>query len=426
MPVIIQGNNGRNQKSPMSSWIGYGAVAVFGIAVVASALLGGPKPADPLDPEYRYNDYKDLADMPFSDEEAEAELLSSVSYRDIAKNDLISALFSEDEKEARQAEDAANGAPPPPDEDYAQAAKEKAKVKQAKEKYRRSRTNAINARKERTSKGQMSSQSGIKIGSGAGGGVSHSVWRSDDKQYNTSSSAGGKGSSLSGQLVQNIKDGSGRGGGFMQAYNKSKEAANTDDLEAAHRLASDAFQNAGDLEGDLKGELEKNAEGLDINKMMGELDKDKNARAADTLDKALDKAKKDNDKKDKNKKDMKCDGAMMNGSIDGGCIAGMLMNNLLEAAGNALKNIFNGKGDKSGMSPDEAAEVGRLEEQIKSETDPTKKENLAAKAAYYKAGGKIGGWDDEHNMSVKAWETIQKQQAAANKKAERQNKKAGK
>ena len=424
MPVIIQGNNGRNQKSPMSSWIGYGAVAVFGIAVVASALLGGPKPADPLDPEYRYNDYKDLADMPFSDEEAEAELLSSVSYRDIAKNDLISALFSEDEKEARQAEDAANGAPPPPDEDYAQAAKEKAKVKQAKEKYRRSRTNAINARKERTSKGQMSSQSGIKIGSGAGGGVSHSVWRSDDKQYDTSSSAGGKGSSLSGQLVQNIKDGSGRGGGFMQAYNKSKEAANTDDLEAAHRLAADAFQNAGDLEGDLKGELEKNAEGLDINKMMGELDKDKEARAANTLDEALDKAKKDKDKKD-NKKDFKCDGLMMNGSFDMACTAGTLMNMLMDVGKQALTSILSKK-DKNGMSPDQAAEVGRLEEQIKSETDPTKKGNLAAEAAYYKAGGKIGGWDSEHNMSVKAWETKQKQQAAANKKAERQNKKAGK
>ena len=424
MPVIIQGNNGRNQKSPMSSWIGYGAVAVFGIAVVASALLGGPKPADPLDPEYRYNDYKDLADMPFSDEEAEAELLSSVSYRDIAKNDLISALFSEDEKEARQAEDAANGAPPPPDEDYAQAAKEKAKVKQAKEKYRRSRTNAINARKERTSKGQMSSQSGIKVGSGAGGGVSHSVWRSDDKQYDTSSSAGGKGSSLSGQLVQNIKDGSGRGGGFMQAYNKSKEAANTDDLEAAHRLAADAFQNAGDLEGDLKGELEKNAEGLDINKMMGELDKDKEARAANTLDEALDKAKKDKDKKD-NKKDFKCDGLMMNGSFDMACTAGTLMNMLMDVGKQALTSILSKK-DKNGMSPDQAAEVGRLEEQIKSETDPTKKGNLAAEAAYYKAGGKIGGWDSEHNMSVKAWETKQKQQAAANKKAERQNKKAGK
>ena len=424
MPVIIQGNNGKNQKSPMSSWIGYGAVAVFGRAVVASALLGGPKPADPLDPEYRYNDYKDLADMPFSDEEAEAELLSSVSYRDIAKNDLISALFSEDEKEARQAEDAANGAPPPPDEDYAQAAKEKAKVKQAKEKYRRSRTNAINARKERTSKGQMSSQSGIKVGSGAGGGVSHSVWRSDDKQYDTSSSAGGKGSSLSGQLVQNIKDGSGRGGGFMQAYNKSKEAANTDDLEAAHRLAADAFQNAGDLEGDLKGELEKNAEGLDINKMMGELDKDKEARAANTLDEALDKAKKDKDKKD-NKKDFKCDGLMMNGSFDMACTAGTLMNMLMDVGKQALTSILSKK-DKNGMSPDQAAEVGRLEEQIKSETDPTKKGNLAAEAAYYKAGGKIGGWDSEHNMSVKAWETKQKQQAAANKKAERQNKKAGK
>lgn len=425
MPVIIQGNNGKNQKSPMSSWIGYGAVAVFGIAVVASVLLGGPKPADPLDPEYRYNDYKDLADMPFSDEEAEAELLSSVSYRDIAKNDLISALFSEDEKEARQAEDAANGAPPPPDEDYAQAAKEKAKVKQAKEKYRRSRTNAINARKERTSKGQMSSQSGIKVGSGAGGGVSHSVWRSDDKQYNTSSSAVGKGSSLSGQLVQNIKDGSGRGGGFMQAYNKSKEAANTNDLEAAHRLAADAFQNAGDLEGDLKGELEKNAEGLDINKMMGELDKDKEARAANTLDEALDKAKKDNDKKDKNKKDMKCDGLMMNGSFDMACTAGTLMNMLMDVGKQALTSMLSKK-DKNGMSPDQAAEVGRLEEQMKTEKDPTTRENLAAEAAYYKAGGKIGGWDSKHNMSVKAWETKQKQQAAANKKAERQNRKAGK
>ena len=346
--------------------------------------------------------------------------------RDIAKNDLIRALFSEDEKEARQAEDAANGAPPPPDEEYAQAAKEKEKVQYAKNKYNRARLNARNARNtraEKTSKGQMSSQGGIKVGNGGGSGVSHSVWRSDDKKYDTSSSAGGKGSSLSGQLVQSIKDGGGRGGGFMQAYNKSKEAANTDDLEAAHRLAADAFQNAGDLEGDLKGELEKNAEGLDINKMMGEIDKDKEARAANTLDEALDKAKDKADKKDRNKKDMKCDGAMMNGQWDMGCTMSKIADMAFDLGKQLLESALK---KKDGLSPETASEIGRLEEQIKSETDPIKRSNLAAEAAYYRASGKIGGWDSEHNMSVKAWETKQKQNAAAAKKAARQQAKSKK
>lgn len=375
MPVVIKSNSGADKKSPVGAWIGYGAVAVFAVAIVATSLLGGPKSADPLDPQYKYNDYKDLADMPFSSDEAEAELLSSVSYKDIAKNDLISALFSEDEKEARQAQDAAHGAPPPPDEEYAQAAKEKAKVKHAKERYQKAKQNAIKARTEKTSRGQMSAQSGIKVGSGGGSGVSHSVWRSKDKMYDTESSRGGRSSAdLRNQITQNIKDG-GRGGGFMQAYDKSKQAANTDDLEAAHRLAGDAFQNAGDLEGDISGELEETAEAIDLNSAIGDLDKDKQERLANTLDKALDKAKEETEKKER--KEMKCDGAMLNGSIDTGCVMGMFLNKLIENGADALKNAFNGKGSKgeSGLSTDESFQRNLMLENYKSQINQLEGKN---------------------------------------------------
>lgn len=375
MAVVLKSNNGGGKKSPVSAWLGYGAVAVFGLAVVATAFMGGGKAPDPMDSAYSYSDFKDLADMPFSNEEAEAELLSSVRYGDIAKNDLINALFSEEDKEARKADDALNGVPEPPDAEYAEAAKAKAKVRTAKEKYYRSRAAAKAAVAQRTSKNALSSSGGVKVGS-ASSGVSSTIWRADDKKNGkTSSAAAASSSSLNAQLAKDVKNINNRGG-FMAAYEKSRAAANANNLEDAHALAADAFQNAGDLEGDLNGDLEKAAEGLDLNKMMGELDKDKLARAASNLDDGLDKAKQDADNKDKNKKDYKCDGASMNGKIDAGCMMSELFGVMMDLGKQALTSLLSKKG-KGELSTDELQQRNIMKERYESQIeDLSKKDNL--------------------------------------------------
>lgn len=393
MAVVLKSNNGGGKKSPVSAWLGYGAVAVFGLAVVATAFMGGGKTPDPMDSAYSYSDFKDLADMPFSNEEAEAELLSSVRYGDIAKNDLINALFSEEDKEARKADDALNGVPEPPDAEYAEAAKAKAKVRTAKEKYYRSRAAAKAAVAQRTSKNALSSSGGVKVGS-ASSGVSSTIWRADDKKNGkTSSAAAASSSSLNAQLAKDVKNINNRGG-FMAAYEKSRAAANANNLEDAHALAADAFQNAGDLEGDLNGDLEKAAEGLDLNKMMGELDKDKLARAASNLDDGLDKAKNDADNKDKNKKDYKCDGASMNGKIDAGCMMNELFGVMMDLGKQALSSLL--KGNKSAETAAEnAARLSEIDNEMSGlDKSSEEYERLSDEKAYLSApGGSIKGWE---------------------------------
>ncbi len=363
MAVVLKSKNGGMKKSPLSAWLGYGAVAVFGLAIISTAFMGGGKAPDPMDSAYSYSDFKDLADMPFSNEEAEAQLLSSVRYGDIAKNDLINALFSEEDKAERQAEDAKNGVPEPPDEEYAEAAKAKENVEKAKARYRRSRQAAQTAIAQRTSKGSLSSSSGVSV-SGGGSGVSSTIWRADDKNNKSSgasSSANSRGGgSLSNQLAQELKKG-GRGGGFMAAYEKSRAAANAQDLEAAHALAADAFQNAGDLDDSLKGDLEEMAAGLDLNKAIGAVDKEKGT--ANTLDEKLSEAKDEADNKDK-KKDHKCDGSMKNGKFDGGCMANEFMSVLMDLGKQALTSLLNKNGK---LTPEEEAMKNATIEQNKQQ-----------------------------------------------------------
>lgn len=403
MAVVFKGNNGGNKKSPLGAWIGYGAVGVFGIAVIAVTLFGGPEQPNPMDSAYRYEDYKDLADMPFSDDAAEAELLASVRYGDIAKNDLINALFSEEDKEARQAEDKANGAPPPPDEEYAEAAKEKEKVRVAKKRYRQSRQAAIKARAERTTKGSLSSSSGVRA-SGGGSGVSSTIWRADDKQRKNSSSGSANVGGQSNRNLLNDVKGGGRGG-FMAAYDKSRAAANSQDNEEAHELAADAFQNAGDLEGDLKGDLEDMAAKMDLDKAIGAIDKDKGL--ANTLDEKLSDAKDNADNK-KEKKDYKCDGAMLNGKMDMGCIMGDLAQGLFDVAKQALTSMLT-KGKEAETAAENASILSETKTELTDVENKLKdtslspearqdlldqKKDLDSKIAYFSTNGATSkGWD---------------------------------
>lgn len=430
MAVVLKSKNGGMKKSPLSAWLGYGAVAVFGLAIISTAFMGGGKAPDPMDSAYSYSDFKDLADMPFSNEEAEAQLLSSVRYGDIAKNDLINALFSEEDKAERQAEDAKNGVPEPPDEEYAEAAKAKENVEKAKARYRRSRQAAQTAIAQRTSKGSLSSSSGVSV-SGGGSGVSSTIWRADDKNNKSSgasSSANSRGGgSLSNQLAQELKKG-GRGGGFMAAYEKSRAAANAQDLEAAHALAADAFQNAGDLDDSLKGDLEEMAAGLDLNKAIGAVDKEKGT--ANTLDEKLSEAKDEADNKDK-KKDHKCDGSMLNGKFDMGCVMNGVIEGLLAGAKDALTSAL-----KGGKSAEAAAERAALLETAKNDltsiekeitelnSDPVgnadrlkelgqEKKDLIQEVAYFSS----------NDATQKGWEKFKNKQARKERKTVKQERK---
>ena len=371
MAVVLQGSNGGgNKKGPVSSLIAYGIVGVFGIAVICMTLFGGPK-ADPMDKDYSYNKYNDLADMAFSDDAAEAELLASGNYNDIAKNDLINALFSKEDKENRIKEDMVNGAPPPPDAEYAEAAQKKEEKKQARERYNRARrtyagSGRSGGKRQATSKNSLSSRGGVSFSNGGGSGVSRSVWRDDetkDKYSNNPAAA----------VASSVKGGYKSAGrsGLAIAYNKSKEAAGNKDLEAAARQASEAFHN-GIETSNIDGDLEKDLAELDLGAKMGELDKEKKGLAASNLDKKLAEAK---EKKDREKQDLKCDGVYMGGQYNGMCAMSKLLDAGMEFGKSALNSLLSKKND--GKSAVEAAKTElelEQQKQITAEKEKAKTE----------------------------------------------------
>ena len=368
MAVVLQGSNGGgNKKGPVSSLIAYGVVGVFGIAVICMTLFGGPK-ADPLDKDYSYNKYNDLADMAFSDDAAEAELLASGKYNDIAKNDLINALFSKEDKENRIQEYKVNGAPPPPDAEYAEAAQKKAEVKQAKERYNRARRTYAGSgkggKKQTTSKNSLSSRGGVSFSNGGGSGLSRSVWQDNEKKDKYGND---KSSDPIANGARSLKNGR---SAILAARNLSKKAAETNDLEASARYASDAFNN-GVVDGVLHSDLEAAAAELDLDAKVGELDKDKKGLAASNLDKKLAEAK---EKKEREKQEMKCDGVYMGGQYNAMCTMNKLLEAGMELGKSALNSLLS---KKNGGDAESAVEAYKTELELEKQKQTTAEKEKA-------------------------------------------------
>ncbi|MBR1979811.1 hypothetical protein [Candidatus Proelusimicrobium excrementi] len=129
MSIIIRnakdGKRG-DGKTQAYTWAACIMVLVFAVSIAAAVKGSGNKNSS--QEAYRKQAF-DLGNMPFSDDSAEAYLLASNKYNDIAKNSLINGLFSKEQKEERQESDALNGVPAAPDKEYKAAQAEQAAKK---------------------------------------------------------------------------------------------------------------------------------------------------------------------------------------------------------------------------------------------------------------------------------------------------------
>jgi hypothetical protein len=324
------------QKKQAYTWAACILVAVFLISIAIPFMAGGGKKQSG-----QYSEkYYDLArDMPFYGDAAEAALLTSAKYQDIAKADLINTLFSKESKEARQAEDAEEGTPAAPDDEYKefQDQQEKSVQRQAAAERRVAGARARNSAAPRTS--QNSLKAGNSVSGGAqGGGVSSTIWRGDDKKtggpYYGSGSAGANKAGLQAAL------GRGRATGFSNAYEQSKAAANAKDIESAASGASKAFDDGKSSDNlGLDGEMEKELDGLgDI----GIKDDQLTPNALNDLDKKLDDKKGEKDKD--NEKDQ-CKSMLSSPACLGAEILGRVLNLGFSLAEQALTNAIGGGGN---------------------------------------------------------------------------------
>ncbi len=257
--IIKSGENKKQTNKQAYTWAACILVSVF-LVSIAVPFLGAKK--EKTGQDYKERAY-DLAQLPFSNDEATDALLFSDKYQDIGKKDLIGTLFSKEDKEKRKQEDKVSGVPAAPDPEYkaAEIQKENIERRRAATEERRAQASAPNVP---TSTGSLRA-GGMVSGGGVTSGVSANIWRSDDKERESGSADRG-GSGFDGnkaQLLASIK--SGRGTGFVDATMQSGAAAKNKNAEGAAAGAINAFQKgAGDKKSEAETDLEKKAEGLAV------------------------------------------------------------------------------------------------------------------------------------------------------------------
>ena len=258
--IIKSGENKKQTNKQAYTWAACIMVSVF-LVSIAVPFLGNKK--EKTGQDYKERAY-DLAQLPFSNDEATDALLFSDKYQDIGKKDLIGTLFSKQDKEKRKQDDKVNGVPAAPDPEYkaAEIQKENLAKRNAAAEERRAAASVPNVP---TSTGSLRA-GGMVSASGATSGVSANIWRSDDKERESGGSRGGSSSGMDGnkaQLLASIK--SGRGTGFVDATMQSSAAAKNKNAEGAAAGAINAFQKgASDNKAEATTDLEKKAEELAI------------------------------------------------------------------------------------------------------------------------------------------------------------------
>lgn len=329
MSIIIRNAKGGKRgdgKTQAYTWAACIMVLVFALSI-AAAVKGAGKESSSQE-AYRKQAF-DLGNMPFSDDSAEAYLLASNKYNDIAKNSLINGLFSKEQKEERQESDALNGVPAAPDKEY-KAAKEEQAAKRA-----RSSRPAKKAVKNQTPtkpSGSLSSGS-MATTSGGGGGARGTVWGSGNKSVSTS--GGSKMTSNQAALINQVKNG--KNLGFQHAAMASAAAANAKDMDSAAANAVDAFQKGATEAGKdlLESDLEKNADALNVDEedLRDKLERAGNSDELAGLDNKLNDAKKDAD----DKADKTC---AEDPFANAGCVIAQVIDLAKTIGGSILGGIF--------------------------------------------------------------------------------------
>lgn len=329
MSIIIRNAKGGKRgdgKTQAYTWAACIMVLVFAVSIAAAVKGSGNKNSS--QEAYRKQAF-DLGNMPFSDDSAEAYLLASNKYNDIAKNSLINGLFSKEQKESRQESDALNGVPTAPDKEY-KAAKEEQAAKRARSS--RPAKRAVKNQAPTRPSGSLSSGS-MATTSGGGGGSRGTVWGSDNK--GAAKGGGSKMQSNQAALINQVKNG--KGMGFQHAAMASAAAANAKDMESAAANAVDAFQKGATEAGKefLESDLEKSSDALNVDEadLRDKLERAGNSDELAGLDNKLNDAKKDAD--DKAEKTCAEDPF-----ANAGCVMGQVLDLVKTVGGAILGGIF--------------------------------------------------------------------------------------
>lgn len=297
MSIIIRGAGGKRggEKAQIYTWAACIMVLVFAISI--GVAVKGAKKQTPSEAAYRKQAF-DLGNMPFDDDSAEAYLLASNKYDDIARKDYINGLFTKKQKEERQADDALNGVPVAPDDEYkaAQDEKEAKKIRESIAEKKRKEARPKNARPI-TPKGSLSGGSMVSV-SGGGGGMRGTVSNVGSSSANVQS--GSKMTQAQAALINQVKGG--KALGFQHAVMASAQAANSRDLESAAGGSVDAFQKgAMDVGKDfLESDLEKDSGALNVDEedLRDKLERAGNSGELEGLDSKLEDLKKEKEEEE--------------------------------------------------------------------------------------------------------------------------------
>ena len=325
MALIIKSSDIKKSKEKQRqiyTWAACAFVGLFALSVAVPMMSGGDSKSDS-----KYKDkYYDLAALPFNSDFDEQDLLASSRYQDIGKADLISTLFSKREKEERQLEDEVLGVPPPPDEDYQQAATQREAVANKAERTANKAAGAArqSAPARPTAAGNL--KGGNTVSGGGSSGVRTNIWEGtpDSKNKNKNAANANAGKLNDKQTAEDKRKG-GRGIGFMDAYAKSVDAGKQEDLLAAASGAASAFDGSKE-EAALDTDLE-NAMGQvgDLNAGMDD------ARLPSDLGDKLKKAKERAKNEQKEKAGPTCDNMFGNGWGHAlSCLGSKLLNGVMD------------------------------------------------------------------------------------------------
>ena len=300
MAIIIRSNGqtrdqGEKRKQ-LYTWVGCGLVIVLTLVSVMSNMGGEERPDYS---KFSSSKMQDLAALPFgSDAEAGSFLRGNSEYAAISNADLLGSLFSSEDRKERQAKDKADGVPPPPDPEYREIAKQKAKDEEAqrikearmqklsqdREAYKQEAERVKQKEKEKVSKitknkkgaqdvrNQNTSPKTLSTGgkssvSGGSSGVTGSIWRYEGKDIKGASSAIASHAATA-QDVAFARE-RGRQVGLDVAAIESMKGANADSADSAAAGAIDAFQ------GEIAAEdLDKDEQELGLEELPQGLDED--------------------------------------------------------------------------------------------------------------------------------------------------------
>lgn len=253
-----------DKKKQIYTWVGCGLVAVLTlISVIPNA---GSEPKAPDYSKFSSSRMQDLAAMPFgTDGEALGFLNNNPEYGEVVSNaQLLDTLFSAEERKERQAQDKAEGVPPPPDPEYKEIALQKEKAEEAKrirearierqkrekEDYNRAKNSIKNKNTKQTQQvrqttttkpGTLAPSGSITGGHGGQGtGTVGSIWRNEEKNIKTNNSMPSD-HKATGEDIAFAKN-KGRNVGLDVAAIESLKGANAESADAAAAGAIDAFQ----------------------------------------------------------------------------------------------------------------------------------------------------------------------------------------